>query len=420
MNFPRRLLPLLFVTALFVGVYIFTGLADWTSFSKTSNNEESHETKGFGLFKDTGSPLMNWRAGLWPSSSEQAEDVAADNAGRPRVAGLGYSRVMVVPCTTKENMSWIQQELPELETAIYVADDPQAPLHPPRNKGHEAMIYLSYIVDQYDTLPDIVLFMHAHRWTYHNNELQGSDSVQLIKALNNERVIREGYMNLRCHWDPGCPGHLHPLADEPDFYRLQSVVAEQWPRLFPQDPIPEALSQPCCAQFAVSRERIRSKPLSQYMFFRDWLLRTPLTDYYSGRIWEYLWQYVFTGKSVLCPAEHVCYCDGFGMCFGGEEQYKDWFALRDRRRGFEQELDEWYGKVKAINEARENGRIEEEENLEIPEMGRDVYLRDQIKALQKELDARKAMALQRGKDPRNRAVEAGREWDGDEETVRGE
>lgn len=312
---------------------------------------------------------------------------------------------MVVPKIKKEDTSWIQQELPELETAIYVADDPSAALHPPRNKGHEVMIYLSYIIDHYDRLPDMVLFMHAHRWSYHNNDLQGADAVQMIKTLNENRVIREGYMNLRCHWDPGCPGHLHPLSaaphpDEPHVYQLQSIVAAQWPKLFPEDPLPESLSQPCCAQFAVSRERIRATTLERYIFYRDWLLHTPLTDYYSGRIWEYLWQFIFTGQTVLCPVEHVCYCEGFGICFDGPDAYADWIALRDRRQQAARELDQWIERKNSPITAITTIEDQDDE----PEEGRDVLLRDQIAALDREMDVRKAAAVRRGKELRNRVA----------------
>ena len=444
MSFPRRLLPLFCIATLLVAVYIITGLNDHQTSSSSLWRVYGHVGEGEVVGSEslqlaTTASLSSIILATEPSSIpdvqiEQHAAAAPAPAHAPSPPRT-YTQVMVVPCTKNENTSWIERELPGLETVIYVANDPDATLHPPRNKGHEAMIYLTYIIEHYDALPDIVLFMHAHRWTYHNNDLQGSDAVQLIKTLSHARVVRQGYMNLRCHWEPGCPGHLHPLANEPDFYRLQGIVADQWPKLFPTDPIPETLAQPCCAQFAVTRERIRSNPLRKYVFFRDWLLRTPLTDYYSGRIWEYLWHFIFTGKTVLCPEEHVCYCDGFGICFGGREEYNEYFSLRKQRDGFERELREWYERAKAVAERQNDkndgeGEGEGEENdtgkesknsglgmdadADMPEMGRDVFLRDQIDALNRELDDRREQAMEQGRDPKNRAIEAGREWnDGD-------
>ena len=83
--------------------------------------------------------------------------------------------------------------------------------------------------------------------------------------------------------------------------------------------MPKVLAQPCCAQFAISKGRILSIPLKRFIAYRDWLLRTPLSDYISGRVWEYIWQFVFTGNHTVCPMMHICYCDGYGFCFGGEK-----------------------------------------------------------------------------------------------------
>ena len=374
-------------------------------FTITSLNDGRPTRTWPGISTALESPANNGHPGDVLSAS-----LPTFHPGVPKPPGSNYSRAMVIASTKAENTSWIGSELPELPAIIYVADDPHAALHPPRNKGHEVMVYLTYLIDHYDRLPDVVLFMHAHRWTYHNNELQGADAVNLVRSLSDERVMREGYMNLRCHWHEGCPGHLHPLSTEPDFHQLQRVVAKQWPALFPLRPVPASLSQPCCAQFALSRDRIRAIPRADFVAYRDWLLRTPLTDYYSGRVWEYLWQVVFTGNNVLCPEEHVCYCDGYGICFGGSEPYAEWFALQRRRRALEAELLEWRGKDAAIKFRLTAGKPEDAAAIEAPEFGRDVFLQDQIDVLGEELEERKRAAKERGLSPQHRAEEAGRTW----------
>ena len=72
------------------------------------------------------------------------------------------------------------------------------------------MIYLTYIVDHYNDLPDITIFMYAHCWTHHNNHLLGHDAVRNGPPIRSDHVIREGYVNMRCEWTPGCPEWLHP------------------------------------------------------------------------------------------------------------------------------------------------------------------------------------------------------------------
>jgi hypothetical protein len=72
------------------------------------------------------------------------------------------------------------------------------------------MICLTYIIDFYSNLSDINISMHAHQDAWHNDELLDHDSVKIISRLSSERVQREGYMNLRCNWEPGCPSWMHP------------------------------------------------------------------------------------------------------------------------------------------------------------------------------------------------------------------
>lgn len=132
----------------------------------------------------------------------------------PGFAESNYTRILVVPKTQAEDVSWIGTELPGLNTAIYEVESPSAPFHVPENKGREAMDYLTYIIDHYDELPDIILFFHAHRLAWHNNVLLDLDSAKTVRRLSNERAARVGYMNARCHPDPGCPDWMH--MDRPE------------------------------------------------------------------------------------------------------------------------------------------------------------------------------------------------------------
>ncbi|MCJ1254667.1 hypothetical protein MMC24_002482 [Lignoscripta atroalba] len=326
-----------------------------------------------------------------------------------QLIGSNYTRIVVIPRTRSDDTAWLEEQLPDADTAIYTVDDLTAQLHPPKNKGHEVMVYLTYIIDHYHELPDVIIFMHAHRLSWHNNELLDFDAAEMIRRLNDERVVREGYMNMRCHWDPGCPVWLQPYVpgEIPD-KQEQNLLATCWNEIFPLDRLPHLLSQPCCAQFAVSRERILSIPLERFVFYRDWLLRTALTDYISGRIWEFVWHYVFTGRNTYCPAEHACYCDGFGVCFGGETQYKEFFNLNRQKKSFEIELEE-IQKVKTIGkDALAEGFMGSIGSVtsDLPELGRDTYLNDRIQALNIELKSRILDALERGKHPGNRAFES--------------
>jgi hypothetical protein len=84
--------------------------------------------------------------------------------------------------------------------------------------------------------------------------------------------------------------------------------------LFPGKSVPSVVGVPCCAQFAVTREAIRSRPLKDYKRYRQWLLETSLDSHISGRVLEYSWHMIFGKSPVHCPNAQECYCKTFGLC----------------------------------------------------------------------------------------------------------
>jgi hypothetical protein len=420
---PRRVFSLLaFATVAFIICYSLTTRGSWRALPLEriglgDVKSQAENTQAVG-----GSPAGqpdNGYSGEGASMQGEAEfdsflPVGGFKPGILKSVGSVYSKMLVITRTTHEDVSWITdafQDSENIGTTVYVADDPSAPFHPPENKGHEVMVYLTYIIDQYDSLSDISIFMHAHRYAWHNNDILELDAVEMITRLSPERVQREGFVNLRCNWNPGCPNWLHPGAVEEDRNKKEEVeFAKAWSELFPGDPIPQVVAATCCAQFALSRDRIQSLPKSKYIYLRDWLLRTPLRDSISGRVWEYVWHFVFTGQHIVCPKEHICYCDAFGICFGGEEQYNAWWVKMWEKRRYEDQLKDWHFRADEIAKAEEAGKIDEGKTLIIPEFGLDKELEGKIAALDTVLNAEKMKAIQLGDDPRNRAKEAGREW----------
>lgn len=265
------------------------------------------------------------------------------------------------------------------------------------------------MIDHYDDLPDIVIFMHAHRYAWHNNLLQGQDQSPMIKMLNLERVQRMGYMNLRCHHEPGCPDWIH--MDRPggdfDFFRKPEEIywrRHVWEEIHPGAPVPLSLSGVCCAQFALSKDRIRQVPIERLLHYRRWLMNTGMDDQYSGRIFEYIWHYIFTGHEVYCPAQNSCYCDGYGICFGGRQKYEDyWERQKQRDKDFE-ELDVY---VQEEDKAKEEGtevRWNAKQRERIEELNRSISEADRW------LEERRKEAFERGKDPNARKEET-ETWD---------
>jgi len=232
------------------------------------------------------------------------------------------TRALVLPRTSKEDVSWALTYLPEYNVANYLVDVPDAPYHVRVNKAHEAAPYLTYLIDHYDKLADVTVFLHAHRIAWHNNPLQGSDVVQMLKDLKPEYILHRGYHNLRCPPQPGCIElQLNQTAQEPSD-QVKSYI-EAWKELFGSRPLPDQVGCPCCAQFAVSKSRIRSRPRLYYQNLLHWLMTTQQGDEFSGRVFEYLWHYIFGMDIIDCPDESDCYCNLYGICDPKPESNED-------------------------------------------------------------------------------------------------
>jgi hypothetical protein len=265
-------------------------------------------------------------------------------------------------------------------------------------------VYLSYIIDHYDDLPDTSLFMHAHRHAWHNNMLMGLDAAQIVNRLNHDRVARLGYMNVRCHHDPGCPDWIHmdrPGGDFDFFHKPEEIYWRKsiWEEIHPGAPIPPSISGICCAQFAVSRDRIRQVPLERFIHYRKWLLTTGMDDQFSGRIFEYIWHYIFTGHEVYCPAMNTCYCDGYGICFGGRQKFDDYIKKQDDRNAKWTQLDEFNKRADKAKEEDKEPNFTAEEKLTMD------TLKKTINEMDGELDKLRDDARKRGEDPKLRAEE---------------
>jgi len=206
MALQRRFLPLLAIASALFFFFLYHS----TSVRETWRGLPQAVGMGEAL-SDQQKPTTENSDGEGTPKSEEETNYANWNPrpvfkqGNQKPSDYNFTSILVIPRTKEEDVNWVEEELPNQQTAIYVADDPSAPLHPPKNKGHEVMIYLSWIIENYDDLPDVAIFMHAHRWSWHNDDILDNDSAMMIRRLSLNRVWREGYMNMRCSWNPGCP-----------------------------------------------------------------------------------------------------------------------------------------------------------------------------------------------------------------------
>lgn len=228
------------------------------------------------------------------------------------------TKSLIVASTTSSNLTW----LPAAHTSywnphVYVTNDRSAAYTVPINKGNEAMVILTYIIDHYDSLPDVMFFHHDHEKAWH----QLVSTPFELANLNPETVLREGYVSPRCLRN--CeniielPGDVVPLDDLKGSSRdvqISTVLHE-----FMRDSrgrrvaVPGKIAAPCCAQFAVSREAVLRRDLETWTALRGWLIETELDSMSSGRVLEYTWHMWFGKEPMFCPTEQKCWCDVFGV-----------------------------------------------------------------------------------------------------------
>ncbi|CAJ2504130.1 Uu.00g115240.m01.CDS01 [Anthostomella pinea] len=199
---------------------------------------------------------------------------------------------LVVASTKDEDTAWLQRHVPEWRKSIYIVDDTKASPTVPKNKGREAMVYITYIIDHYDRLPSAIIFLHASRFAWHNDD-PDYDGLRTLRNFQVPYLQETGYVNLRCVWTIGCPAEIHPVEDEasadPDDLTTKVVYKQDFQELMPELPMPEVVAVSCCSQFGVTRDVVRSRSKEDYMRYRQWLLDTPLNDSLTGRIFEFSW-----------------------------------------------------------------------------------------------------------------------------------
>lgn len=254
--------------------------------------------------------------------NDNIQDALTEAQARKKPAGVGATKsprrrtAVIVASQRTENATWLEEYFPHWERNIYRVDDTTAALTVPKNKGRESMVYLTYIIDNYETLPDNILFIHPNRYQWHNDD-PDYDGLPMLRHFQIPYLEKEGYVNIRCAWSLGCPSEIKPLEEEGE-HRAAVHAGGDYKKayqvLFPGQEVPKYVGVSCCAQFAATKEKIQKRLRADYVRYRKWLLETELSDSISGRVFEYSWHMIFGHDAVHCPSAKECYCNVFGLC----------------------------------------------------------------------------------------------------------
>lgn len=80
---------------------------------------------------------------------------------------------IVVAAHYNENVSWLDEVSRHWQVTI------MGPGGLPANKGNEAMPYLTYIIENYNNLPESMAFIHSHQFSWHTPQSQLETLVEI-------------------------------------------------------------------------------------------------------------------------------------------------------------------------------------------------------------------------------------------------
>lgn len=176
-----------------------------------------------------------------------------------------------------ENVSWVQKLNGPYNPIIYRPNEPEYHHTTKYEKGFEVCMYLRYIIDHYHNLSDYTIFLHGHEHSWHSKPI-----TPLIKNL---KYGQFEYANLNYE--------MYQTVNPRDHKWFFNAYDEFYGDYEPLSRPPEYINGYCCAQFAVSRNRILRHPLSFYENLDAKLQKTQLPNYRSSRVFEYMWSIIF-------------------------------------------------------------------------------------------------------------------------------
>jgi hypothetical protein len=283
----------------------------------------------------------------------------------PGLAETSKPALVVSRVAADDDQSWLNGLADLYHICVYTADAPtdakSTHLQVPANRGHEAMGYLTFLIDNYENIPKAgVVFVHGSRFAWHNDHPEYDNAALLAKLDIPAALAQWGYHNLRCDWSAStCPLSSAPQSSLET--SLMSILQPWDARIVSDNALPgtlatlfggedsagmagqlyvgrtEAVRSQCCAQFVVARDNIWQHSRDEYVALRQWLLdgstqsgnhenAAPLDDAVAGRILSYVWHILFLKQGRLnaidlgqlnsqaCPRADDCYCRLYGRC----------------------------------------------------------------------------------------------------------
>jgi hypothetical protein len=198
----------------------------------------------------------------------------------------------IVTSHWKEDLTWLLESPWPVNLIDKEGADPSpfVPKYVIPNKGQETSVYIKYIIENYDNLPDHVAFIHGHENAYH--QCHDRPLIEVIRGA--QREIHD-FISLNNFF------RLYPFLDESEEYMK---IETYWRLLgFKEEDKPvrdTMLEVPIGAQFIVSREAIRRYPKTEWSRWYNMIMNESANQ--LPLFFENIWHIIF-GQPYRCGPE---------------------------------------------------------------------------------------------------------------------
>jgi hypothetical protein len=183
----------------------------------------------------------------------------------------------------------------DVEVFVYDKENASNPYNIPFNKGSEASVYLKFIIDHYERLPEYTFFIHDSEYSWHHD---GS----IVDKYNEAIASNERYVNVNNH---SCMMHIDSIP-KCQYEKLLEWYCEYIEKYIPIEFVPNnhdgfAHGHIGCAQFLVHRDLILNFPKSMYQDIYNWIIEEDVVikeckynqNGIAGNFLEWTWHIFF-------------------------------------------------------------------------------------------------------------------------------
>jgi len=189
----------------------------------------------------------------------------------------------IVTSHWKEDLDWLENSKWPVVLIDKEGADPSwlTPQHVIPNFGQEVSAYLKYIIENYDSLPDHVAFIHGHEKAWH----QYHDR-PLLEVIEKARIHEYEFIPIN-NWFRT----YEFLNEETDDYMKIEDMWSKYDFPFKKPPKYFQMDCPLGAQFIVSRNRILRNPVNLY---QNWYEKLKTDDKVRATtFFELMWHIIF-------------------------------------------------------------------------------------------------------------------------------